>query len=157
MDPFSLIVGVGSLVDLSIKLGKYLRDVREAVASFEEEMGFLLGVVESISSINKSIEDLYKAQAAEYIGRSGLQIPDQEYGVWQNIAKTLQSCSAIIQKLQDVLQAVVGKKDGKVAGVRDAIKRQLRKQARDGELSQIQIKLSSHRDFLNLSLTNLNV
>ena len=157
MDPFSLVVGVGSLIDLSLKLGKYLKDVHEAVASFEEDIGFLLSEVESLSSVNKSIEHFYGTETSQLSGQSGLQIPRQELEVWQNTIKTLQNCSETVKKLQSVLDTVIGKASNKVTGLRDGIKKQLRKQAKDGELNQIRIKLSTHRESLNISLTLLNL
>ena len=157
MDPFSIIVGVGSLIDLSIKLGKSLKAVHEAVACFEEDIGFLLREIDNLGSVNKSIEHLYRTEASNLSRRLGSETPSQELEVWQNTVKTLQSCSETAQKLQSVLDVITGKNGTKVTGLRDSIKKQLRKQAKDGELDQIRIKLSTHRESLNISLTLLNM
>ena len=54
MDPFSVLVGVWSLIEMSLQLGKYLKDVYEAAASFEEDIGSLLREIQDLESVNKS-------------------------------------------------------------------------------------------------------
>ncbi len=56
-----------------------------------------------------------------------------------------------------MLDKIMGKSGVKVTGRRDGIKKHLRKQTKDGELNEIRLKLSVHRESLNLSLTLLNL
>lgn len=156
MDPFSVLVGVGSLIEMSLQLGKYLKDVYEAAASFEGEMGSLLREIQDLDSLNKSIEHLHRTETGGYTSRHP-ELPRQDLEVWQNTVKTLQDCSETVERLQIVLKAVTGKGGVKVTGWRDGIKKQLRKQTKDGELNQIRLKLSVHRESLNVSLTLLNL
>lgn len=154
MDPFSVVVGVGSLIEMSLQLGKFLKNVYEAAASFEGEVGSLLREIQDLSSVNKSIENLHRAEIGESSER---QLPRQDLDIWQNTVKTLQECSETIKRLQRLLEDITGKGGAKVTGWRDGFKKQLRKQSKDGELKDIRIKLSVHRDSLNVSLTLLNL
>ena len=156
MDPFSVVVGVGSLVEMSVQLGKYLKDVYEAAASFEDDIGSLFREMQDLDSVNKSIEQLHRTEAADYI--FGLpELPRQDVEVWQNIANTLKKCSETLADLRKVLEAIIGSSGVKVTGRRDGIKKHLRKQAKDGELEKIRLKLSVHRESLSVSLTLLNL
>lgn len=156
MDPFSIVVGVGSLLQFSLELGKYLKDVHEAIASFEDEIGSFMREIQDLDSVNNSIEQLYRTESANHIfGQTNL--PRQDFEIWQNIVKTLQDCSKTIQTLQSVLEAITGKNGPKPTGWRDSIKKQLKKQAKDGELNHIRLKLSTYRGSLNVSLTLLNL
>ena len=152
-----MLVGVGSLIDLSLKLGKYLKDVHASIAAFEEDIGFLSGEIQNLGSVNKSIEQLFKTETSSFPDRSASNIPLQELEVWQNTVKTLGECSDTVRKLKSVLDTVTGKDGSKVTGLRDGIKKQLRKQAKDGELEQLRIRLSTHRESLNVSLTLLSL
>lgn len=152
MDPFSLLVGAGSLIEMSIQVGKYLKHVYEAVASFEEEIGTLFHEIQDLDTVIKAIEHLL---STETTGQQELSRHVQE--IWQNTAKILQDCSETVQKLQKVLETITGKSGARVTGLRDGIKKQLRKQAKDGELNQIRHKLSVHQESLKLSLTLLNL
>lgn len=156
MDPFSVVVGVGSLVEISLQLGKYLKNVYEAAASFEDDIGSLFRELKDLESVNKSIEHLHNTEAAIY--NFGLpELPRQGVEVWQNIAKILENCSETLEDLRKVLEAVIGSSGVKVTGRRDGIKKHLRKQAKDGELETMRLKLSVHRESLSVSLTLLNL
>lgn len=156
MDPFSISVGTLALLQLSLQLGKCLKDVYDAAASFQEEIGSLLSEIQDLESVNKSIEHLHTSGVNDHTsGRSGLSHQDRE--IWQNTAKTLQNCSNTVKRLQTVLQAITGKSGLKVTGWRDGVKKALRKQAKNGELHEIRLKLSAYRESLNISLTLLNL
>ncbi|KAL8669814.1 MAG: hypothetical protein Q9168_005618 [Polycauliona sp. 1 TL-2023] len=156
MDPFSVIVGVGSLIDLSLRLGKYLKDLRESIALYEGEIESFLREIQDIDSVNNSIAQLYQTETVTTtLGHS--EPPRQELEAWQNTFKTLRGCAATVEELQSLLTAITGKNGAKVAGLRDGIKKQLKKQSKDSELIRIRQKLSSHRESLNVSLTLLNL
>lgn len=156
MDPFSISVGTIALLQLSLQLGKYLKEVYDIAASFQEEIGSLLSEIQDLESVTKSIEHLHQSGVNGYTsGQSGL--PHQDREIWQNTAKTLQNCSNTVKGLQTVLQAITGKSGLKVTGWRDGVKKTLRKQAKYGELNEIRLKLSAYRESLNISLTLLNL
>ncbi len=156
MDPFSLFVGAGSLLEMSFQLGKCLKNVYETAASFEDDIEFLLREIQDLDIVNKSIEQLCNTEAT--VHNFGLsELPRQDREIWQNIAQNLRKCSETVEQLHKVLEAVIGKSGVKVTGRRDAIKKYLRKQAKDGELDKIRLKLSVHRDSLNLLLTLVNL
>ena len=153
MDPFSVTVGVASLLELSLKVGKVLLGIRSSIASFEEDVGSLLYEIRHLQSVNSAIEHLYSRTTGEQINEQ--KEPHRE--IWRNTEDALRDCLKTIHKLQEALEAIVGKKGGKNNGLLDAIGKHLRKQAREGELKQLQLKLAVHRESLNMSLTLLNL
>ena len=155
MDPFSIIVGVGSLIDMSLKLGKCMREVHEAAASFEEDIQLLLAEVQSLNSINKSVEHVCRHEMDTRSEQ--LALPRQDLEAWQNTFNVLRDCAKTVDRLANVLSAITGKTGLKVIGRRDGIKKQLRLQAKNGELEQIRARLSAHRENLNMSLSLLNL
>lgn len=156
MDPFSIVVGTGALIQLSLQLGKYLKEVYEAAASFQEEIGSLLSEIQDLESVNKLIEHLHRSEVHGYTSGQS-ELPHQDLEIWQNTVKTLQNCSNTVKRLQNVLQVVTRKSGLKVKGWGDGVKKALRKQAKDGELNEIRLKLSAYRESLNVSLTLLNL
>lgn len=90
MDPFSVVVGVGSLIDLSLRLGKYLKDVHESIALFEGEIGSLLWEIQDLDSVNKSIAKLYQTETVAFTSGHS-EPPRQDLEVWQNTFKTVRS------------------------------------------------------------------
>ncbi|KAL8850930.1 MAG: hypothetical protein Q9221_004130 [Calogaya cf. arnoldii] len=156
MDPFSVVVGIGSLIDLSLRLGKYLKDVHESIALFEGEIGFLLRETQDLDSVNRSIAQLYETETVAFT--SGRLEPSREQvEVWQNTFKTLGNCTETVEELQTLLTAISGKHGAKVKGLRDGLKKHLKKLSKDSELNRIRQKLSGHRESLGVSLTLLNL
>ena len=152
MDPFSIVVGSASLAQLSVQLGQYLKNIYDTAVSFEEDLGSLLSEVQDLESVNKSIEHFHKSEVRGYAAEQS-SLPHEEQEIWRNTINTLQSCSKTVKRLQNVLQDVIGKKGLKVTGWRDGVKKALRKQAKDGAISEIRLQLSSHRASLNVYLT----
>jgi len=120
-------------------------------------MGSLLREIQDLDSVNKSIEHLYRTETSSNFRSERLDLPVQEREVWQNAIKILQECTKTARELQKVLEVIVGRHGVKAAGFRDRITKQLRKQSKDGELNLIRIKISGHRESLNVSLTLLNL
>jgi len=100
MDPFSIVVGVGSLIQMSLLLGKYLKDVYESGASFEGEIGSLLHGIEDLESLNKSIEHLHRAETGMYYTSGHSEPPPQDLEIWQITVKSLKACSETVERLQ---------------------------------------------------------
>lgn len=143
MDPFSLVIGVGSLVEMSLQLGKCLKDAYEAAALFEEEVGSLLREIQDLESVNKSIEHLYRTETNNFISER-LDLPLQDLEVWENTFKILQDCEKTVKNLSNLLEEVTGKNGVKALGWRDRIGKRLRKQAKDGELNHIKYVYSRY-------------
>ncbi|KAL8928606.1 MAG: hypothetical protein Q9208_001840 [Pyrenodesmia sp. 3 TL-2023] len=156
MDPFAVVVGVGSLIDLSLRLGKYLKDVHESIALFEEDIGSLLREIQDLGSVNKSIAQLYQTETVALTSAYS-EPPREELEVWHNTFKTLRNCTSTVKELQTLLIAITGKNGAKVAGLRDGFKKQLKKHSKDSELNRTRQKLSSQRESLSVSLTLLNL
>ena len=86
-----------------------------------------------------------------------LDLPGQDVEVWQNMTRILARCTKTVQVLRKVLDAVIGSGGVTVTGRRDAVKKQLRMQAKDGDIEKIRVTLSVHRESLSVSLTLLTL
>src|ERR1700712_5002219 len=98
MDPFSLVVGIGSLVQISLQLAKCIKDVHDASASFEDDIEALLREIQSLESVNKSISNLYQTETGEY-SAAHTELPPQEREVWETTVKTLHETTKTVAKL----------------------------------------------------------
>lgn len=156
MDPFSITAGVVSLLDITWRVGKYLKDVQEGAGLVEGEIVSLLSEIQSLDSVNRSIQHLYETEV-ELLPDGAKGLPDRDQELWRNTANNLQDCQQTVQRLQNILEMIAGKHGKKVAGWRDGIRKQLRKQSKDGELSTIRLQVSVNRQSLHISLTMLDL
>ena len=152
MDPFSIVVGVAGLLQVSAQLSQYVKVVLETASMFEGNINFLSREIEDLESVNISIKQLYEGDSVKYSYRQQEQLP-QDLATWENTLKTLENCSETVQKLQNILNDILGKGG---TGQLDSFKKRFRMQAKESELDKIRDKLSGHRASLNLSLTILN-
>ena len=108
MDPFSIVIGVASLLQISAQLSKYVKGVLETAESFEGNIGLLLREIEDLESVNKSIEQLYRRESGDDSYRQ--QEPLREdLTHWENTLKILEDCSETVNRLQTVLTNIIGK------------------------------------------------
>ena len=156
MDPFSIVVGVGSLVQMCLQLGKCIRNVYEDAASFEEEIKPLWREIQDLDSVNKSLEYLSGTHTSDFIAEQP-ELPSQEVDVWKNTMETLQECVETVERLQVILGEITKTRRGQGTRRRDIIIKHLRKQAKKDELDKIRLKLSALRERLSVSLTILSL
>jgi hypothetical protein len=156
MDPFSIAIGVASLLDITWRVGKYLKDVQEGAGIVEGEIASLLTEIQSLDSVNRSIKHLHETEV-EMLMEGVVELPERDQELWRNTANNLQDCQETVLKLQSILEAIAGKHGEKVVGWRDGIRKQLRKQSKDGELSSIRLQVSVNRQSLHISLTMLDL
>ena len=156
MDPFSIVVGVGSLLQMSIQLGKCIKSVYEVVASFEEGIKSLMRDVQDLDSVNKSLKSLYETDTGKSIAEQP-ELPCQEVDAWKNTMEILQECVKTVERLQVMIGEITKSRRGQATRRRDVVIKHLRKQAREGELNKIQFKLSTLRGRLSVSLTLLSL
>ena len=156
MDPFSIVVGVGSLVQMSIQLGKCIKSVYDNAASFEEDLEDLMHEVQDLDSVNKSLEYLHKTDTSNCTSEQP-ELSCREFDVRKNTLNTLQDCVRTVERIQVMLVAITKNQKGQATRMRDAIVKRLRKQAKKGELNKIRLKLSTFRASLSVSLTALSL
>ena len=153
MDPFSIITGTAGLLDISIRLISYLKGVEEAAGKVDEEIAGLSREIESLISVNDSIESLWLQTRENF---PGVSFKDAAEDTWKKLGGLLQDCRVEANKLEQLLKEVVGKNGSKVTGKWDGIKKHLRREAKDGDYQQVRSRLSYHRDAIQILLGTLN-
>jgi chromosome segregation ATPase len=165
MDPFSIVVGTCSVVDISTRVVRYLRSVKESIAGTKDELESLEHEINSIRSISESIRDSFKDEVENCAGKS-LADPTKAEALWKNIGNTLRRCERRLSDLADVIQHVTGEnnkenrkgsKDNKYTATLEGWKLQLRKLPKNSKIEQIQNDLVGYKGTLGLSLTLIGV
>jgi hypothetical protein len=156
MYPFSITIDIASLLDITWRVAKYLKDVQEAAGLVEGEITSLLGEIQALDSVNRSIKHLHETEV-ESLSPNSMELPDRDQELWRITASNLQDCQGNVQRLQTVLDEIAGKHGDKVVGWRDGIRKQFRKLSKDGELTSIRFQISVSRQSLHISLTMLNL
>ncbi|KAG0649622.1 hypothetical protein D0Z07_4045 [Hyphodiscus hymeniophilus] len=155
MDPFSIIAGTAGLLDVSIRLVAYLREVEEAAGKVDEEIASLTQEIDTLASVNDSIERLW-LNTRERVPSPSFKDAAYVDDTWKKLGSLLHDCRAEAKKLEQYLEEVVGKNGSKVTGKWDGIKKHLRRHAKDADYQQVRDRLSTHRDAIQILLGTLN-
>ncbi len=165
MDPFSVVVGTYSVVDISTRLVRFLRSFKDSVAGTKDELESLEHEINSIQSISESIKDSFEDEVKNCSGVS-VADPTKAESLWRNVSNTLRSCERRLGDLAEILQHVAGEKsedngkgnkDHKYTATFESWKLQLRKNSKSAKIGQIQSDLVGYKHTLSLSLTLIGV
>lgn len=155
MDPFSILAGTAGLLDVTIRLISYLKEVNEAAGKVDEEIASLSAEINSLATVNDSIEELWLNTCEDL---PGISFKDTAYveDTWKKLGGLLQDCRREAKHLEQYLKDIVGKNGPTVTGKWDGIKKYLRRQAKDEEYQKVRDRLSRHRDVIQILLGTLN-
>ncbi|CZR65198.1 uncharacterized protein PAC_15098 [Phialocephala subalpina] len=138
------------------RVGSYLKDVHEAAGQVEGDIASLSSEIQNLESLNKPIKHLHETEV-ESLPDDAKELPDLDRELWRITSSNLRDCQETAKKLEIVLDGIAGKHGNKVAGWRDGIRKQLRKQSKDGELNNMSLRVSLNRQSLHTSLTMLDL
>lgn len=155
-DPFSIAAGSASLAEISWRVVIYLKNVQAVAARVEDELATLSKEIESLISVNSSLEDVWASEQKASLATSVADTVRVE-SIWQNVGTNLQDCRVVVEKLDGLLKGVTGKAGLQSAGKFDNLKKQLRRQSKDEEFRRLRDSLTTHQNSLQLLLTALNV
>lgn len=155
-DPFSILAGTASIIDVCMRLTKYFRDVNAAAGTIEQDLFALLEEFIRLQAVNESIRNIWLGNHKTV----GPKAPENEPLLktqWQDLDYALRGCSSSMLRLSALIEEVVGKDGYNVTGKLDGIKKVLRKQSKDKAIFEVRQQVMSHRDNLQVLLLALNL
>ena len=160
MDPFSIIVGTIGLIDVSLRVGKRLNKLREAVTSTKDDLNTLSQQITAITSASESIKRSFEYEIDNSAAGVRSKAPEVDK-LWQHVSITLQACGKRIGDLEDLIEQITGGRDSDEIINADSRRRsntienwklQLRKLQVNSRFEQIQSDLKGFKDTLGLQL-----
>jgi hypothetical protein len=156
MDPFSILAGTAGLLDVSFRVIQYLKRIEESAGKVEEDITVLFQEINTLITVNESIEALWVANHDAAPGSLFQETADVE-DLWKKLASLLQECQETAQKLQVLLKEVIGKNGPKVSGKWDGIKKQLKKDSKERDYMDVRHRLSGYQAGIQMLLSALSV
>ncbi|OBT63866.1 hypothetical protein VE03_06633 [Pseudogymnoascus sp. 23342-1-I1] len=152
-DPFSILAGAAGLADVCIRLAKFLKDANDGFRVVDQDLEDLFNEIASLQSVNESIGELVKGSHPK--GSTAGTSPHVRKILdtnWNATNNTLSGCRLIVERIEVILKDVASAGSGKHVK-RDQIRKWLKQQSREGELSSLREKLKAHQLALQLSLS----
>ncbi|KAL4971289.1 tetratricopeptide repeat domain-containing protein [Aspergillus desertorum] len=156
MDPFSILAGTAGLADVSWRLLKYLVNVKAASASIQEEIVTLEREIESLVTTNESVEELYHSRQEANDCHTTADKSKIE-NLWSQLKALVTQSHDSINRLERLLEDVIGKQGPRKDGKLDGLRKTIRKQGRDGEYMEIRQRLAINQNLIQIMLSALNI
>jgi hypothetical protein len=153
MDAFSIVAGTVGLLDVCLRLAKYLSDVKEGSERIDEDIEALYQQVAAIGVVIQSIQNVSKADLAH----AGNSQADNLQGLWEEVGHNITSCQAALDKLFILISHIVGKESSKLQSKLEGFRRYLRKTSKEEEFNRIRTQLSGYHHALQTLLTSVNI
>ncbi|KAI9811231.1 MAG: hypothetical protein M1827_005563 [Pycnora praestabilis] len=155
-DPLSIIASTTGIIDVCVRVAKYLKDVKDAAGKIEQDLLALLEEFNGLQAVNYSIHNTWLDHQKAVDPKAPAYEPLIETQ-WQDLNHALCGCSKSVLRLGALIEEVVGKDGHSVTSKLDGIKKVLRKQSKDKEILEIRQQVMSHRDNLQVLLLALNL
>ena len=152
MDPFSVAVGIVSLLDVSFKVVNYLKHIEESARKIEDDITVLISELNSLIIVTNSIDDLWQSNQDTI-----LQESDRVKRLWEQIGGLLKDCQHTVGDLLELLVQVIGKHGPGASSLMDGFKKVLRKDSKDKEFENVRNHMTSFLAGLQMLLTALSV
>ncbi|KAF2197372.1 hypothetical protein GQ43DRAFT_484192 [Delitschia confertaspora ATCC 74209] len=153
-DPFSIVAGAASLVDICIRLTNYLRDVHKAAGTIGDDTDSLIHEVHALNTISSSIHQAFSAHLAAnpWNGPS-----EKEADLWKHVSQTLQDCQGVARRLEAIVKDIYGKTGPTVQSFRDAVVKAHRRRNKEGDLRQCRDQLTMYHSGLQILLGSISI
>ena len=152
-DPFSVAVGVASVVDLTIKVVRFINDTRKGTEAIDQDLESLVTDVKELQNICQLISNAFEDDMRA-AGKTSAKANDTTASIWGATASALEGCRVALSRLHNMLGQVKGA-DGTSAW--DKLRRHFRKMSKEEEFITIRQRIGSHQQVLEISLLTLNM
>ncbi|KAL9070229.1 MAG: hypothetical protein Q9157_005893 [Trypethelium eluteriae] len=174
-DPFSIVASTISIVDVLVRLGRYLKAIHSDAAVIDDNIRDLQNEVESLQGVVTSVratfesetDDSFSSQSESEDPMSSIltdpfQSPnamhdDSVVGLWRQINKSLNHCLAGVSTLESVVQTICGEKNHKESSKLDNLRKARRKRSKADSIRQCRDHLTTYQKNLQILLTIINL
>lgn len=152
-EPFSVGAAAASVVDLAIKVVRFINETRKGAETIDEDLRQLVAEVEKLRNVSELIRKAFEEDTKASHSRAKKD-SDTTNSIWLAASSALVDCKAILIQLNAVLDQVRGEGGSTTF---ERVRRHFRKLSRDDDISQFQQRLDTGHQVLQMSLIALNM
>ena len=156
MDPLSITAGAIGIADVCLRVVLFLKDIPGAVAAVQQEINVLIAEVESLRVVLGAVEGTFKGDQGSP-GRLRLLKATNLEDLSKEFCNSINACSDLATRLEDMTKRIYGKSGFKVTGKVDGLKKELRRRDKDSDLGRLRMELSAEKHNLTLLLDGINL
>ncbi|KAI0399300.1 tetratricopeptide repeat domain-containing protein [Xylaria palmicola] len=152
-DPFTIVTGVASVLDICTRLVHYIIELKRDGATVQQELDSLMIEIAGLEKVHNAIDAACKKHApaptAPTRPRDNGTSPSNDTGsVWEHLERTVQNCHTILQETYSILADICKSKH--------TIKRVHALRSHANVLQQRRLQLVMYHDVIQMYLILLN-
>lgn len=149
-DPLSIVTSTVGLVDISIRVIKFINTTKKGIDTIDEDLRQLVTEVERLKYASELIQKAFEDDMKE----GGTVPKGSTDNIWSAASFALIDCRAALKRLNSLLEQIKGE-DG--SSTFDRLRRHFTKLSKDEDFSQLRQRLDRGYQVLQLSLAALNM
>lgn len=149
-DPFSLLAAGVGIADVALRVISYLKDVKAAAETIEDDIEGLIDEVEALMAIHDQLEQNYLKNVTHGV------LEEKQKILWIQTGQTLKNGQKLIRKLDVSVREIYGE-NRMVTGKRDGLLKQHRKRSKNGIISGLRDQINTYQGALNMWLTCISM
>ena len=149
-DPFSIIAGTVGVVDVAVRVVKFLDKTKKGADSVDGDLRNLVAEIESLKHTSEVIHNAFEKDMED--GNTTQDSPAA--GTWLAASNALTDCNAALTGMDRVLVKMMGESGSSKL---DRVKRHFRRLAQDPEFGHLHQKLDKGHHKLQTLLLALNM
>jgi hypothetical protein len=154
MDPISIIASTASIVDVCVRLARYLRDVHQAAVTIEDDIKSLIREVDALKSVSSSIQKTFEFNRPSPLSDARNETNEE---LWKHVKQNLENCKDVAERLEDIVKEVYGQHGPKIDSFRGAVVASHRKRRKKSDMRQCRDQLVTYQNVLPILLQFINM
>ena len=155
-DPFSIAAGTVGLLDVCWRLCSYLKDLQAGAKKVDDEVVSLLREIEEFGAVADAIQKHHTESKATTSSEKESVDTKQINTYWRDLGPNIAGSKNILQNLEIQINIIIGKESSKEASSLvikfDRLRKQLRKDSKEGEINKLRSQLKTYYSNLQLRL-----
>ena len=158
-DPFSIATGALTVVDVCIRVVKYVRSVSRAAKYTDNDIEALEREINNFSSVYAAIRQICATNASQrqQPSRNPSGLDDPGNALLTRAADLVREGHSLVQKLRDLLLDVLGTETSNKFQQIDSLRKGIRLLSKDSEYTKLRQRFTSLNLELNTMLTAIDL
>ena len=152
-DPFSIIAGTVGVLDVGLRLCKYLRYLNAAISGIEGDLATLIHDIETHIAVNEAIQQTFTANLSSTSENNTSKEAQVEVtSLWKHVSDGLVEIAEVLLELEALITLVVAPDGLKVTSRWGGFRKQLRRQAKQDDFQKLRQRLNDYQGLLQVLL-----
>ncbi|KAI0532281.1 tetratricopeptide repeat domain-containing protein [Xylaria digitata] len=160
-DIFSTVSAAAGLLDVTLRLVNYARELRKGGAIIQRELDYLIEEARMLEGVCKAVNHTYdrsvvRLQKGGQEQSSHGQSSNATQTMWQDLARMVIHCRLIVERIHNILEDICQPPPHSLSEPVDKLVRVHRKRSKEEDLRQCRSELSLYHSSMQLTLAIIN-